>query len=55
MKCTLFLSMVVSMLVSSPALAYYDGVPYYGTYSSYGYGADRFYDVNDRYNTHGGQ
>jgi hypothetical protein len=55
MKSTLFLSIVVSTLVSSPALAYYDGVPYYGVYSSYGSGADRFYDVNDRYNTHGGQ
>lgn len=54
MKTILFVSIVVSMLGSSPAKAYYNGVPYYGVYSTYSYGANRFYDVNDRYNSRGG-
>jgi len=54
MKSMLLISMVVSILGSSSAMAqYYNGPPYKGTYSNYAYGAERFYDVYDRYNTLG--
>jgi hypothetical protein len=54
MKVMLLVSMVIWMLGvlgPSPVFAQnYNGVPYYGVYSSYSSGADRFYDVNDRFN-----
>jgi hypothetical protein len=50
MKTMLFISMFVSVLGSSAAFANYDGAPYHGIYSTYDYGASRFYDVQDRYN-----
>jgi len=51
MRPTVFVSLVVGMLGSSPAFAYYNGAPYNGIYSSYDNGANRFYDVNERYNS----
>jgi hypothetical protein len=55
MKLVFFMAIMMWLLGSIPTASSlfaqgYDGVPYYGVYSTYSYGAHRFYDVNDRFN-----
>ena len=47
MRSMLFVAIVVSVLGTSPAFARYNGVPYNGSYSSYDYGANRLWDVQE--------
>ena len=54
MKTAMFLLIAAStVLWNAPAAtAYdpsYDGYPYFGTHSSYYYGAARFWDIQDRH------
>jgi hypothetical protein len=55
MNITLIAMIVASALASTSAAAGpYDGTPFYGTYSTYDYGANRYFDVTDRYGGSGG-